>query len=302
MSTFNQMVTRVQALVGNHTLATATVVGALVNSRHRGLLESYDWSRRKNDIIVNTAVDKDAGTVTLTSGSATVTGSGTAFAATDVGRSIQFADSIYQVRTYSSATSITLGDANGTAVLFPGTTVAGQGYTIFTQRYSLGTGIEQILVVKYQNEITEVSEEWLDSVDPSREGAASNPYHYARTSRGSTDDVRIELYPRPSSPISVNVKVELGHTDLSSTQTPIVPSGPVEWWAAVDACYFLFAKTKDNAWLTLVGKYEPNAQKSEEFEKNSDQKKFGTIQAIRDIGGGTGLGGTDFGVGRDVGI
>ncbi len=301
MSTFNQMVTRVQALVGNHTLATATVVGALVNSRHRGLLESYDWSRRKQDIVINSVVDKTAGTVTLTSGSATVTGSGTAFAASDVGRSIQFADSIFTVRTYSSATSITLGDANGTAVTFPGTTVAGQGYTIFTQRYSLGTGIEQIINMAYQNPITEVSEEWIDFMDSSRVATASNPYHYARTSRGSTDDVRIELYPRPSSPISVNVKIEKGHTDLSSTDNPIVPSGPVEWWAAVDACYFLFAKTKDNAWLTLVGKYEPNAQKSEEFEKNSDSKKFGTIQAVRDVGSGIGFGGTDFGLAHDIG-
>ncbi len=301
MSTFNQMVTRVQALVGNHTLATATVVGALVNSRHRGLLESYDWSRRKQDIVINSVVDKTAGTVTLTSGSATVTGSGTAFAATDVGRSIQFADSIFAVRTYSSTTSITLGDANGTAVTFPGTTVAGQGYTIFTQRYSLGTGIEQIINMAYQNPITEVSEEWIDFMDSSRVATASNPYHYARTSRGATDDVRIELYPRPSSPISVNVKIEKGHTDMSSTDNPIVAAGPIEWWSAVDACSFLYAKTKDNSWLTLASQYRTDAAKSEEFEKNQDIKKFGTIQAVRDVGSGIGFGGTDFAVMHDIG-
>jgi len=300
MSTFNQMISRVQALVGSHALANSTVVGTLVNSRHRGLLESYDWSRRKQDIIVNSVADKTAGTVTLTSGSATVTGSGTAFAASDVGRTIQFADSLFQVRTYSSPTSITIGDANGTAVLYPGDTAV-SGYTIFTQRYSVGTGIEQIVEMAYQNPITEVSEEWIDFMDSSRVSTATNPYHYARTSRGTTDDVRIELYPRPSSPITINVKVELGHTDLSSTQTPIVPSGPCEWFAATDACFFLYAKTKDNSWLQLAANYEKQAGRALEFELNQDMKKFGTIQAVRDVGSGIGFGGTDFALTHDIG-
>lgn len=299
MSTFNQMVARVQALVASHSQATSTIVGTFVNSRHRALLESYDWSRRKQDVVINTAVDKDAGTVALTSGSAAVAGTSTAFAATDVGRSIQFADSIYTVATYTNSTTITLGDANGSAVVFPGTSVATQAYTIFTQRYSLGQGIEQIISVKYQGEITEVSEEYLDSIDPSRSGSGT-PLYYARTSRGANDDVRIELYPRALSPISVNVKIERGHVDLVSTENPLVPSGPVEWWAAVDTCYFLTAKTKDPTWLQLAQSYEKQATKSEEFEHNQDNRKFGVIGQVRDVQGTTGLGATDFALDKDI--
>ncbi len=294
------MILRVKSLVGNHSKADSTIVGELVNSRHRGLLESYGWSRRKQDVIVNTAVDKTAGTVALTSASGTVTGTSTAFAATDVGRSIQFTDSIYTVYSYTSATSIALGDANGTAVLFPGTSATGQSYVMFTQRYSLGIGIEQIIGVKYQSPLTEVSEEYLNYIDPSRSGTGSAPMYYARTSRGANDDVRIELYPRPAEPISVNVHVERGHTDLVSTQNPIVPSGPVEWWAAVDCCYFLYAKTEDDKWLQLATRYEKNASTSLEFELNQDSKKFGVIQSVPDVGGGTGLGATDFGLDKDV--
>ncbi len=301
MSNFNQMVSRVTSLVANHSQATATKVGEFVNSRHRALLESYDWSRRKQDVIINTAVDKDAGTVALTVGSGTVTGTSTAFAATDVGRSIQFASSIYTVYSYSSPTSITLGDANGTAVVFPGTSVTGQSYVMFTQRYSLGVGIEQIIFVKYQSELAEVSEEYLDSIDPTRQGTGAAPMYFARTSRGANDDVRIEVYPRPSAPITINVKIERGHVDLTTTQNPIVPSGPVEWWAAVDTCYFLGAKTKDPYWLQLATAYEKQAVKSEEFEHNQDNRKFGQIQQTRDVGGGVGLGETDFALDKDVG-
>ena len=301
MATFTQMVSRVRSLVANHSQATTTVVGEFINSRHRGLLESFDWSRRKQDIIIGTVIDKTAGTIALTNGSSTVTGTSTSFASTDVGRSLIIGDSIYSVFSYTSATSIKLGDANGTEVTYPGETESGLSYVMFTQRYSLGTGIEQIISVKQQSEITEVSEEYLDSIDPTRQATGDCPSVYARTSRGSSDDVRIELYPRPSAGIAINVKIEKGHTDLSGSNNPIVPSGPVEWFAAVDSCYFLFAKTSDQKWLALAAKYEDKAQESLEFEKNQDYRKFGVIQSVRDVGGGTGLGGTDFGLDHDVG-
>jgi hypothetical protein len=295
------MVSRVQSLVANHSLATTAKVGEFINARHADLLESHDWSRRKQDIIINTAVDKTDGTVALTSGSGAVVGTSTTFAATDVGRSFQLADSIYVIKTRTSTTDITLGDANGTAVLYPGANLTGQAYVIFTQFYSLGTGIEQILGVKYKAPLTEKSEEWLDSMDPSRQGTG-DPIHYVRTSRGSSDDVRIEVYPRPATAISINVKIEKGHTDLSGSQTPIVPNGTVERWAAVDCCYYLFGKTKDEAWLKLAAKYETIATQRQEFDQNQDAKKFGVIQQIQDVGGGTGLSGTDFGLDHDTGV
>ena len=301
MSTYAQMVSRVQSLVANHTLATTAKVGEFLNARHADLLESHDWSRRKQDIIINTVVDKTDGTVALTSGSGTVTGTSTSFAATDVGRSFQLADSIYVIKTRTSTTEITLGDANGTAVLYPGANLTGQAYVIFTQYYSLGTGIEQILGVKYKTALSERSEEWLDAMDPSRQGTG-DPIYFARTSRGSSDDVRIEVYPRPSTAISINVKIQKGHTDLSGAQTPIVPSGTVERWAAVDMAYYLAAKTKDTFWLQLAAKYEVIADQRQEFDQNQDAKKFGVIQQIQDVGGGTGLSGSDFAIDHDTGV
>lgn len=302
------MVSRVRSLVGTHSLATTTVVGEFVNSRHRDLLESYDWSRRKNDILISTAVDKTAGTVTVTNGSATVTGSGTAWASGDVDRTLTIGSntySLWNVKTAPSATSLTLGDRNGTSVVYPGDTAAGLAYVMFTQFYELGAGIEQILSVKYKTDIREVSEGFLDNLDPNRSATGSDPMYFARGSRklsGTNDIVRIELYPRPSDAVVINVKVELGHTTLSSTMNPIVPSGPVQWGAAIDTCYFLKAKTKDDTWIGLAREFAASYQESLEFERAQDARKVGVIQQVQDIHGGVGLDMTDMGLDRDFGL
>ena len=302
------MTSRVQSLVGSHSLATTAVVGAFINSRHRDLLESFDWSRRKNDILISAAVDKSAGTITVTNGSAAVVGSGTAFASTDVGRTVRISNDtwgLWTVNAVADATHFTLGDANGTVVVFPGTSAADLTYLMFTQRYSLGAGIEQIISVKYQSALTEVSEGFLDQRDPSRITTGTFPVWYARASRdlsGTNDLVRIELYPRPTSAIIVNVKIEKAHTDLTATQNPIVPSGPLQWLAAVDTSYFLHAKTKDETWLGLAAAYQKQGEGSLEFELGQDSKKMGVIQKVTDVVGGVPLGSTDAGIDRDFGI
>src|SRR3990167_6608487 len=269
------MTSRVQSLVGSHALAITAIVGGFVNSRHRDLLESYDWSRRKNDILIATEVDKTAGTIDVTNASAAVVGTTTAFASTDVNRSLKIGsntDSIWTVNTFTDTTHISLGDANGTAVVFPGTTATGQTYTMFTQRYSLGTAI-------------------------------GDPKYFARASRdlSSTNDlVRIEIYPRPTSAVVINVKIQKAHTDLTSTQNPIVPSGPLQWYAAIDTCFYLAAKTKDEIWLALAAKYESQAARALEFELAQDARKEGVIQTVQDVVGGVPLGNTDWALDHDV--
>lgn len=302
------MASRIQRLCGSHALLTTAIAEELVNSQHRALLESHPWSRRKQEIAIATAADKDDGTVSVTQGSATVTGSGTAFASTDVGRYIRISSSgsLYVVRTYVSATSITLGDLNGTAVNYADDTDTGLSYVLFTRWYSLGTAIEQINAMYQENKINERDLEFLDGLDPER-SSTGTPRYFARGPRdmSSTSDlVRIEFWPRPDSPIVISGNVQKGHTDFSSASTsnPIVPSGPVEWFAAMDGCHFLFAKTKEQKWLVLADRYEKRGEISLEREKVEDGKKFGQSPAIKDVGGGVALEATDWGVEHDGGF
>lgn len=300
---FSDMVTKVQQLVGSHSLATTAEVGKMVNSEHRELLESYEWSRKKTTITLSIIQDKTAGTVTLTNGSANVVGVGTAWAATDTGKSLLVGNDLF-VFNYLTATTGTLSDMHGTAVTFQGATVTAQGYVLFKRWYSLGIGIESILSVKEQYPIHERSQEWMDSWDQYRSGTAAHPAYFARGpwDQSTVNDlVQIEFSLRPSSSINIEVLVLKGHTDLSGVQNPIVPASVVQWRAAVVACYYLHAKTKEPKWMTLADAYQKKADTALETEKNADAKHFGRQSAVRDVGSGVPLSMTDFAVTHDVG-
>ena len=118
---------------------------------------------------------------------------------------------------------------------------------------------------------------------------------------GTNDIARIEFYPRPSSPIAINVAVLLGHVDLHPSDNPIVPSGPLEWAAAVDVAYMLHARTADTKgrWLTLADKWNSEFEKALERELRFDASKFGVIQQVADVYHGGNLG-DDFAVNHDV--
>lgn len=300
---FSDMVTKVQQLVGNHSLATTAEIGKIVNSEHRELVESYEWSRKKIAIILSTVLDKAAGTVTLTNGSANVVGVGTAWAATDTGKSLLVGNHLF-VFNYLTATTGTLSDMRGSAVTFQSDTITAQGYVLFKRWYSLGIGIESILSVKEQYPIRERSQEWLDSWDQYRSGTAASPLFFARGPWDQStinDLVQIEFSQRPSASIDIEVLVLRGHTDLSGTQNPIAPAPVVQWRAAEVACYYLHAKTKEPKWMVNAEKYQKKGAEALEFEKNADAKHFGRSSAIKDVGGGVPLAMTDFAVTHDVG-
>ena len=73
---FDQIVTAVQRRVADHALATDTVVGNLVNEAHAELLESDEWSRKKDEIITvggDRRVTVAGNEVLITDGNRTVT-------------------------------------------------------------------------------------------------------------------------------------------------------------------------------------------------------------------------------------
>ena len=61
----------------------------------------------------------------------------------------------------------------------------------------------------------------------------------------------------------------------------------------------LFAKTKDERWLTLAKDYDGQGEISLEREKILDGKKFGLSPAVKDVGTWS-LAGTDAEVDRDL--
>jgi hypothetical protein len=306
IANLDQMISRVRHLVGNHSIATEDLISSFVNERHQILFESHEWSRKKQEIILATTADADSGTLSVTNGASTITGTSTAFASTDVGSYIKIGsdESLYVVNAVTSSTSLTLGDLNGTVIGYAGATASSLSYVLFKRFYSLGSGIDQITSVKYKRRLREVDQTFIDRLDPPRT-STGDPLYFARgpwDQSGTKDEVRVEFYPRSSTAIAINVDVQLAHTDLSVTQNPIVPSAPLEWYAAEDTCYVLYARTKEEKWLKLADKYMAQGNISLERAKNEDSKRFGVSQQVKDIAGGVGLTETDFALNKDLGI
>lgn len=87
-----------------------TTLSEATNLLLRRMWQRHPWPERKFTTKVTTVAPYTDGTVTLTSGSATVTGSGTTFTAGMVGRKFALALNapVYRVLAYVSATQITL--------------------------------------------------------------------------------------------------------------------------------------------------------------------------------------------------
>lgn len=302
----DQMIDRVQRLLGRHALAKYDDCLGALNSQHADLLESFDWSRKKTSVSITAVPDKDQGTLSVTNGSATVNGSGTAFTASDMGRYLTIGSdtsSLYLVASVTHSGQFSLGDLNGHALAYPGPSASGLHYVMFTRFYSLGLGIERVVGAKGKSPLTETSEEYLDSIDPWRSASGEDSCYWAmvpRNQNGTNDLARVEIYPRPSTAQIVTLLVLRGHIDLRTSKYPIVPSGPLIWFAAIDMCYELAARTKDTIWMGLADKYNGKAELSLEREKNEDFKKWGLIQTVTDVQSGMDRGDTDFAIDHDA--
>ncbi len=299
---FDQIVTAVQIRVADHSLATDTVVGKLVNESHQEEIESAEYSRKKTEIIVNTIAEESTGTFSVTNGSETITGTSTSLSSDDVGKYIKFSsdNNFYFVKAVSDP-DITLGDFNGTTVTYSGDTNTAVAYVIWTRFYNLGTAIESIYAAQYKLEITEMLLSDLDKIDPQR-SSTGDPLHYILGPRDSSDLVQIELFPRPTGTIALTFGVIKGHTTLSGSDLPIVPGAILLWSAAILACHYIFAKTRDKRFLELVDRFEQKRAMAKEFVKAQDEGKFGLPHHIRAADDHAGLAHSDFGLDRDLGF
>lgn len=105
----------------------ATLAEQFIRDRYRQILERKNWSgqRAEGEFLLNAA--NTTGTVSVTRNNATVTGTGTTFAATDVGR--QFKVGAFPV--YTISTVDTVGQTLTLDRVYGGTTDSAATFTIF---------------------------------------------------------------------------------------------------------------------------------------------------------------------------
>lgn len=103
--TFREMAREVMAY---HPKVPYSLARRWIRDKYRQLCETYLWSFKLAQGQFGTNTAYTTGTITMTSASATVTGSGTTFTSAMVGRQLKVRNFVYTITAYSSSTSITI--------------------------------------------------------------------------------------------------------------------------------------------------------------------------------------------------
>ena len=170
--------------------------------------------------LFQTVVDKTAGTVSMTNGSATVAGTSTAFASGDVGKFIQFEgnDDWYEVTAFTSTTEITINPPFGQD------TDTSMTYILRKSYYSLDTDVNRVISVKQYNtpiKLTQVSASEMDRAQPNIETTGA-PTAYSLFRLDPTIGVQygkqrqLQFFPSPDDEYNIEVRYIKLLSDLSS--------------------------------------------------------------------------------------
>lgn len=229
------------------------VVKQRINVRYKQILGAEDWEFLKDRTTVKLEGDYASTTgitVALTHDSTAVTGTGTTFTNYAVGDFIRFGSEYqpYEIATITDATHIVLATAYG------GASSASSSFTVFRTYYTPTVAdVGEIVSVVYQSRLTEVSENYLNSLDPERTSTGS-PTHYRITSKTKGDGlVTFEVWPVPDQDYVLTVHYKKYVADLSAdTDEPVFRAELIEAGALWDCYRLVFTITQNPAFIGLA--------------------------------------------------
>lgn len=290
------MRTTVLGQLGNHSQLSSADAGSIIKSVARELTEDFNWSTRRREAIISIVAPYTAGSVAVTNGSATVTGSSTVWTSAMQRRGITIAGLLTWLRvgTVASATSLSLVDAQGSTVAWPGSTGSGKTYSIFGGEYDLGTDVSVVLAGVEGFRLTERTRAYFDALDPQRLARASVPNHYALTRTmldgGTTERTFIEFWPVPSTATVIRVPYLCVAPELSTDDhLPACPSQLIELLSTSRCADFIFTKTGDARWSVLSDRYWKRYDVVLERLKGEDEARGGGPMSLLEGQGGYGL-------------
>ena len=200
--------------------ANLTLVKRWINRAQQYIAGKHDWSWLQSREIVQTVADKTqsspaSSSVSVSVGGVTVTGSGTDFAATDVGRYIQIVGSNdwFKITARASATSITIESP------WTGTSAASAAnYIIRTFYYSLSSSVDRIVSVRQATsprKLASMSPIQVDRWNPFYADTSNQPYMYSCWGLDSSNLWVIQFYPWPTAAANMEVFYYKVIADLS---------------------------------------------------------------------------------------
>jgi hypothetical protein len=251
---------------------TATA-NAIVNDAYLQVARRRPWKFLEKQIPLFTSTIYATGTVSLTAGSATVTGSGTTFTAAMVGKYLQVGSrQPIRVTAYTSATSITIaanwGEAN----------VSGAAYSIIQLRFALPSDADR--VVRLVGPLWELQRKDLtliDAIDPYR-SMTGPPLVFCEVANYGPGSKEIEIWPIPNTADTYTLTYRVQVPVLvSDSDVPYLSEDIIAALAQSMACGILAGRTGDQMWLALIDKYALAHQQMYEAMVVEDQRMKGSL-------------------------
>ncbi len=199
--TFSDLQSEVYAHTGLDSTDTATQANVTrwINYVQQDICARWPWPFMESREAIVTVPDYSTGTVSINSGSTTVTGIGTTFTTTmGAGQYwIQFVASNdwYKITAFTSATSITVEEPyQGTSNLIS------SGYIIRKKYYSLSSACDRvvdILNMATPLKLIQVDPRTIDDLRPNPQ-STNAPYGYLMWGIDPTGNIQVVPYPYPS--------------------------------------------------------------------------------------------------------
>lgn len=231
--TYANITTAVLGKIGITDSDVETVVKQALNDILEEVCQASNFSWLYGDGSFITTKPYETGTVAVTEGSTTITGTGTVWTSGMVGRKFYCGNATYKISAYVSSTELTLstnyaGDSNTAAT-----------YNIYQDEYSLASDVEDVISMRQENnpqKINKAGSEVLDAYYPQRISFAY-PSIYSINGYDSSGYIKVALYPIPNQARNIYYRSKKRVTEMSAdSDTPIIPLR-YRWVLAKGALY-----------------------------------------------------------------
>mgnify|MGYP001567923623 FL=1 len=254
------------------------------------------WSWRQDEAVLTTVAPKSGGTVTLNATPTLVDGTGTAFAAADVGRKLRVAnDNTYYEVTAVSGQQLTLETA------YAGTAFTASAYSLFRNIYPLATNFKEMISIAYWWRLSEGTVGGVDRYDARRSFTSQQPASFIYRGEDSAGVMQVEISPVPSAAIGIHyVYRNKPPTWADTTYVPFNETA-LTYLCASDALYQLAIEepAQAQAYIMVADKYQALGQNALAEHSFSDTKLRSIQKSVRDEGM-TGAWPDDYAVSHDV--
>jgi len=231
--TYANIKTAVLEKIGITDTDVETVVKQALNDVLEEICQAHNFSWLYGNLSFITVKPYETGTVSVTEGSATITGTDTVWVEGMVGRKFYCGGATYVVATFVSTTSMTL------TTVYAGDSGSGLTYKIYQDEYSLASDVEDILAVRQENypqRLVKRDIEFMDKYYPLR-NSFGYPSMYSIIGYDSTDYIKIAVYPIPNQARNIYYRYKKRVIEMSAdNSTPIVPLR-YRWVLAKGALY-----------------------------------------------------------------